>query len=462
MLLSSLIFYGWGETRTLPLLGLSIFIGYCAGLGMERCRAGCQGRPDGNSELVKRSRSCGVKVWFWSSIAAELGFLMYFKYADFFIENVNRITGWSIPLLRVLLPVGISFYTFQIISYLVDVYRGTVEPQRNFIDFAMYVCLFTQLVAGPIIRYTDITGQLRNRKTELEDVRIGIRRLILGLSKKVLLADSLGEFCQTMRTSAEPSVLFLWLSAIAFTLQIYFDFSGYSDMAIGLGRIFGFHFPENFRYPYCAESITDFWRRWHISLGAWFRDYIYIPLGGNRCRTGKWICNILIVWLLTGFWHGAEWNFVIWGLFFAVVLVLEKLVRAYGSREEHSEKVQKSGRKLLSHVYVLFLVILSFVIFQESDFVELGSTLSGMFGFGHLPLFSPETWYYLRSFALLFLLGVIGCTPLAKKIAELLRQRNWGRTIVNIAEPLIMIGLLLVSTSYLVDGSYHPFLYFRF
>lgn len=455
LLLSSLVFYGWGEPKTLPLLVLSILIGYGAGVGI------------GSSGSKKAAR-----IWLWSSVAAELGSLLYFKYADFFIINVNRMTGLEIPLLRVLLPVGISFYTFQIISYLADVYGGSVKPQKNVIDFAMYVCLFTQLAAGPIIRYTDMEGQMKDHRTNVNDLAEGIRRVILGLSKKVLLADAFGEFCQQVKVAAGPSVLFLWLSALAFTLQIYFDFSGYSDMAIGLGRIFGFQFPENFRYPYCAESITEFWRRWHISLGTWFRDYVYIPLGGNRCKPWKWVWNILIVWLLTGFWHGAEWNFLLWGLYFAVILVLEKLIRRgsrareikEGQREEDKGRVsvKKVVGKIAAHGYVILLVIFSFVIFQETDMSRLGTTLSGMLGQRSLPWSTPETWYYLRSYGVVFLLGLIGCTPLCKRAVERMEEKAWGNRLTKVAEPVILAVFLLTATAYLVNGTFHPFLYFRF
>lgn len=455
LLLSGLVFYGWGEPKTLPLLVFSILIGYGAGLGIGSCRT-----------------QKAARIWMWISVAAELSFLLYFKYADFFIINVNRMTGLEIPLLRVLLPVGISFYTFQIISYLADVYRGSVKPQKNIIDFAMYVCLFTQLVAGPIIRYTDMEGQMKDHRTDAGGLAEGIRRVILGLSKKVLLADVFGEFCQQVTEAAEPSVLFLWLSAIAFTLQIYFDFSGYSDMAIGLGRIFGFQFPENFRYPYCAESITEFWRRWHISLGTWFRDYVYIPLGGNRCKPWKWMRNILIVWLLTGFWHGAEWNFLLWGLYFAVILVLEKLIRRgkrageikVGQEEENNQRafIKKVVKKVAAHGWVILLVVFSFVIFQETDLPRLGTTLCGMLGLGGLPWSTSETWYYFRSYSMIFLLGLLGCTPLCKWAVERMEEKAWGSRLAKAAEPVILAVLLLAATAYLVNGTFHPFLYFRF
>lgn len=440
LLLSSLIFYGWGEPKVLPFLVAAILIGYGFGLGIEQQR-----------KTASKGGKRNARVLLWTAVGIELGFLIYFKYADFFLQNINRLTGARIPLLRVILPVGISFYTFQIISYLVDIYRGSEKAQWNLLDFSMYICLFTQLVAGPIVRYTEIAGQLKKRQTRFEDVRTGVRRLILGLSKKVLLADTIGEFVQIAEGFAEPTVLSLWLRGFAFTLQIYFDFSGYSDMAIGLGRIFGFHFPENFQYPYCAVSITDFWRRWHISLGSWFRDYVYIPLGGNRCSIWKWIRNIVIVWFLTGFWHGAEWNFILWGLMFAIILIFEKALRN-----------RIGGNKVLSHIYVMIIVTISFVIFQESDLPTLGRTLSGMFGFGGLPFASPETYYYLKSFAVTFLLGMIGCTPVGRWLTEQAEKTKCGNAVLTWMEPVVLAVLLLLTTAYLTDSTFHPFLYFRF
>ncbi|MBQ8147575.1 MAG: MBOAT family protein [Lachnospiraceae bacterium] len=444
LLVTSLFFYGWGAPKTLILLAASVAVGYGMAFALEAC--------EGAGKIVWK------KILLWLAIIMEVGCLIYFKYANFFLENVNRWTGGALALLKIVLPVGISFYTFQIISYIVDVYRGTEKAQRNIIDFAMYICLFTQLVAGPIVRYSDIAGQLRERDIKASEVKLGIRRVILGLSKKVLLADLLGEFCETVKDFQESTVVALWLSAIAFTLQIYFDFSGYSDMAIGLGRIFGFRFPENFRYPYAATSITDFWRRWHMTLTQWFRDYIYIPLGGNRCKKWKWICNIFIVWMLTGFWHGAEWNFVLWGLYFAVILLVEKLT--------NSGKVQTQKcpwwKTFLKHGYVILLVVIGFVIFEETDIFMLGQRLGGMFGLGNLAVSSEATWYYARSYGLLFLFGIIGCIPVGKWLIGKIENQSIGKRILVVAEPVAWIVLLLLSTAYLVDGSYHPFLYFRF
>ena len=330
LLLASLAFYAWGEPKYLPVMAAATALGYGFGLAIERFR---------------RFR----KPLLVLSIVSSLGFLLYFKYADFFLENLNGL-GLNIPLLGLALPVGISFYTFQILSYTVDVYRGEVRAQRNPIDLACYVTFFPQLIAGPIVRYKDIAAQLRDRPQSLDNLRLGAGRFLVGLGKKVLLANLLGEVCAAWRVTADPSVLFSWLYAISYTLHIYFDFSGYSDMAIGLGRLFGFSFPENFNYPYISRSVTEFWRRWHMSLGTWFRDYVYIPLGGNRKGKGRQFLNILIVWMLTGFWHGAAWNFLLWGLYFALLLMAEK-----------------AGLPVRGRVYTLAAVVLGFVLFDASS-----------------------------------------------------------------------------------------------
>ena len=376
-----------------------------------------------------------------------LGLLAVFKYADFFIENFNAVTGISLPLLRLALPVGISFYTFQSLSYTVDVYRGRVAVQRNPISFGAYVTLFPQLIAGPIVRYSDVARELDSRTHTWEDAMLGIRRFLIGLGKKVILADNFALLISLFRDSDEKSVLFYWMYAIAFTLNIYFDFSGYSDMAIGLGRIFGFRFCENFNYPYLARSITEFWRRWHMSLGSWFRDYVYIPMGGNRVRKSRWIFNIFTVWMLTGFWHGAAWNFILWGLLFGILLLVEKLVPAIGKLPD-----------ALKHIYVLFLIVMSFVLFNADSLAQAGRDVAGLFGLADLPGVTPITLYYLKSYGLLFLAGFVGATPVVKNTA----QRIGGTKIGPVLEVLLLIGILLVCTAYLVDGSFSPFLYFRF
>ena len=435
LLLSSLVFYAWGEPKYVLLMAVSITLGYVFRLLIEIWRG------------TKLS-----KLFLILSIVTSLGLLGYFKYADFFIANFNAATGLSVPLLKIALPIGISFYTFQILSYTVDVYRGEVKAQRNYISLAVYVALFPQLIAGPIVRYSDIAAQLESRTHSFSNVALGTRRFILGLAKKVLIANALGELCDIFKESNDKSVLFFWLYAIAFTLHIYFDFSGYSDMAIGLGKIFGFDFLENFDYPYISGSITEFWRRWHMSLGSWFRDYVYIPLGGNRVSKARWFLNIFIVWMLTGFWHGAAWNFIVWGLFFAILLIIEKLWLL--------KPLKKS--KVLSHIYVMFFVIISFVIFNAADMKEAFSYIGGMFGAGGIPFISEEWLYYLRSYGVVLIVAIIGATPLVKKLVLSVKKKSTGEKIMNIAEPIMLVALLLVITAYLVDGSFNPFLYFRF
>ena len=434
LLLASLILYAWGEPKYVLLMLASILSGYGFGLLQERYR-GQKG-----AKLV-----CGL------SVAVSLSFLLYFKYADFFLENFNAATGLGVPLLRIALPIGISFYTFQIISYTVDVYRG--EPaQKNLIHLAAYVAMFPQLIAGPIVRYSDIAQQLEHRSHSTALAAEGVRRFLIGLGKKILIANQLGELCSVFRASDEKSVLFYWLYAVAFALHIYFDFSGYSDMAIGLGKVFGFHFLENFNYPYISASITEFWRRWHISLGTWFRDYVYIPLGGNRVGRARQLLNILVVWMLTGFWHGAAWNFVVWGLMFAVLLIMEKLWLLK----------PLSKCRPLAHLYVVFFVVISFVIFNAENMGQALSDIGGLFGAGGIPLVSAEAVYCLRSFALVLILAVLGATPLLRNGLVRLSQYPTAGKVLNALEPFTLFVLLLVMTGYLVDGSFNPFLYFRF
>ena len=423
LLLASLLFYAWGEPKYLPVMAAATALGYGFGLATQRFR---------------RFR----KPLLVLSIASSLGFLLYFKYADFFLENLNGL-GLHIPLLGLALPVGISFYTFQILSYTVDVYRGEVRAQRNPIDLACYVTFFPQLIAGPIVRYKDIAAQLRDRPQNLDNLRLGAARFLVGLGKKVLLANLLGEVCAAWRVTADPSVLFSWLYALSYTLHIYFDFSGYSDMAIGLGKLFGFSFPENFNYPYISRSVTEFWRRWHMSLGTWFRDYVYIPLGGNRKGKGRQFLNILIVWMLTGFWHGAAWNFLLWGLYFALLLMAEK-----------------AGLPVRGRVYTLAAVVLGFVLFDASSLSSALACVKGLFGLGGLPPVSTQGLYLLKSNLVLLAVAILGATPGPKRLWEQLEAKA-PRLSAALA-PMGMAALLLVSTACLVDGSYNPFLYFRF
>ena len=429
LLLFSLIFYAWGEPKYVLLMIFTILLFFCCGLAIERC-----------------SQTKWKRIWLTVSIVLSVALLGIFKYADFTVGSINSLLGTSIPLLRLALPIGISFYTFQCLSYTIDVYRGSTPAQKDLISFGAYVSLFPQLIAGPIVRYVDVARELEHRTHSFEKIAYGLRRFLIGLGKKILLANNLGLLIELFRDSGEKSVVFYWMYGIAFMLHIYFDFSGYSDMAIGLGSVFGFNFPENFNYPYLSKSVTEFWRRWHMTLGSWFRDYVYIPLGGSRVKKSRWILNILVVWMLTGLWHGAAWNFVLWGLLFAVMLLLEK---------------QLPFQKLpgfLRHVYVLLIVMLSFVLFNAADLRQAVSDLGGLFGVGGIPLLSLETVYYLRSYALVFAVSIVGATPIAKTVAARLEGTKLGA----ILEPLLLLALLVVCTAYLVDGSFNPFLYFRF
>ncbi|MBR6825374.1 MAG: MBOAT family protein [Oscillospiraceae bacterium] len=430
LLAGSLFFYFVGEPIYVSLLLFSSVSDYLHSLYIESHRG-----------------TRGARIALISSIVINLGMLVFFKYADFFIGSINSLLGTAIPLFGVELPIGISFFTFQTMSYTIDVYRGQAKAERNLATFGTFVCLFPQLIAGPIVRYTDISRELHERKHSIENVYAGIRRFVFGLSKKILIANTLAEFCSHFRES-QPSVAFYWLYAVAFTLQVYFDFSGYSDMAIGLGRIFGFTFPENFNYPFISKSITEFWRRWHMTMGGWFRDYVYVPLGGNRCSKGRWLLNIFIVWATTGLWHGAAWSFVLWGLFFGILLIVEKVFLG--------EVLKKIG--FLRYIYMLILIPVSFAIFNASSIKGLITDLGGMFGAA--PLWSADTGYYLREYAVVFVLAILGSTPLCKNL--------WGKvsarckTLDAIAEPVVILVLLTAVTASLVSGSLNPFLYFRF
>ncbi len=435
LLVFSLLFYGWGEPKYVFLMMLTIAVNYSLGLGIERFRG----------RILSR-------LFMAMSAVYSLGALAYFKYADFFIENFSRATGISVELLNIALPIGISFYTFQILSYTVDVYRGTVKAQRNPITLGAYITLFPQLIAGPIVRYADVEAQLKKRSITIDKAYKGIRRFVLGLAKKIIIANTLAELCDTATLTSDKSVLLSWLFAVAYMLQIYFDFSGYSDMAIGLGKIFGFDFLENFRYPFISSSISEFWRRWHISLGSWFRDYVYIPLGGNRVRKGRMVANLFAVWLLTGLWHGAEWNFVIWGLYFGVLIFIEKLLLG---------KIL-SKNKILGHAYTLFFVAVSFAIFSGSDMTHALQRVGSMIGMGAMPLISDIFVYSTKNYGLVLLLAAVCSTPLPAYARKLLIRQRVGRRIFDMLEIPVLAALLIVCTAYLADGSFNPFLYFRF
>ena len=434
LLVFSLVFYAWGEPRYVFLMIGSILMFWACGLAIGKAQ----------TKLWKR-------IWLCVSVVTSVALLGLFKYADFFVENFNAVTGLSVPLLRLALPVGISFYTFQAMSYTIDVYRGNARVQKNPISFGTYVALFPQLIAGPIVRYVDVAREIDKRSHSWDEIALGIRRFIIGLSKKIILADNFAVLMNLFRESKEQSVVFYWMYAFAFALNIYFDFSGYSDMAIGLGRVFGFHFIENFNYPYMSKSVAEFWRRWHMSLGSWFRDYVYIPLGGNRVGKGRWIFNTLVVWMLTGFWHGASWNFVLWGLLYAVFLMIEKWVPAL-----------KKLPDILRRVYTLLVVMFGFVIFNAVDLSQIGTDMAGLFGFGGLPLVNGETMYYLGSFAVLLIVGIVGSTSVVKNTANRLLEGRKTASVMAVLEPIVLLILLLVCTGYLVDGAFSPFLYFRF
>lgn len=432
LFLSSIFFYFCGEPIYTFLMIGEIFIAYVGARYLEKHRK--------KSILV-------------SLLAIHIGALGLFKYSDFTINNINQIFGSKIPLLKLALPIGISFYTFQIISYVVDVYRGKVKAQKSFLKLATYVSLFPQLIAGPIVRYETIEKELDSRTSNFENFAYGVRRFVIGLGKKVLIANMLGELCDVFSTTNEKSILFYWIFAISYSLQIYFDFSAYSDMAIGLGRMFGFHFLENFNYPYISKSITEFWRRWHMSLSSWFRDYVYIPLGGNRKGTIILVRNIFIVWVLTGIWHGANWTFVIWGLMFGIMLIIEKLFLT-----KHLEKMPS----ILQRIYVLFTVMISFIIFNANSIGEAWNNIIGLFGANGERLINASTVYYLKSYLVVLVIAIIGSTPLLKNIIEKLKTKTNANKIINLLEPIAMASILIIVTAYLVDNSYNPFLYFRF
>ncbi|MER2038151.1 MAG: MBOAT family O-acyltransferase [Solibacillus sp.] len=427
---TSLIFYAWGEPVYIVIMLVSTLADYFFGLLLDK------------PKLSNFKRKCIVAV----SIVFSLTLLSYFKYADFLIQNINALFGLDIPLTELPLPIGISFYTFQSMSYIIDVYRGTARAQRNWIDFGAYVALFPQLVAGPIVKYNTIAEQLHNRSESIELFAEGIRRFTIGLAKKVLLANNIGLLWDSISSSHPGSLPMLtaWLGIIAFAFQIYFDFSGYSDMAIGLGLMFGFRFNENFNKPYTSQSITDFWRRWHISLGSWFREYVYIPLGGNRHGLLKQARNILIVWLLTGFWHGASWNFILWGLYFGIILMIEKW---WGL------KLLSALPRWVRHVYAIILILVGWVLFAFETPSLIVAYLSAMAGFNDQPLWNTETGYFFYTNAVLLFVLVIVSLP----------KKQWARTSELSLLHLVWYGFLfLLAVAYLVDATFNPFLYFRF
>ena len=432
LLIFSIIFYMYGEPKYVILMLVEILVAYFGAL------------------LIDKYKS---KEIFLITIIIHIGLLCVFKYTDLFIGTINSIFKTNISFLNIALPIGISFYTFQILSYVIDVYRGKVKVQKNILKLATYVSLFPQLIAGPIVRYETICDELDNRDETIEKFSLGVRRFIIGLAKKVLIANMLGELCTKFSLVDERSVLFYWIFAISYMLQVYFDFSAYSDMAIGLGKMFGFTFLENFNYPFISKSITEFWRRWHISLSSWFKDYVYIPLGGSRKGTLKLVRNILIVWFLTGIWHGAAYNFILWGLFIGVFLVIEKLWL--------SKYISKLP-KFLRNIYVLFIIMISFIMFNAGSINEAFFNIKGLFGLNKEVFINNYTIYYLKSYLVVLIIAIFGATPLFKNIIEKLKKSKCLNKIINVLEPIFLVILLLLVTAYLIDSSYNPFLYFRF
>ena len=435
LLVFNLIFYGWGEPVYIVIMFASIAIDYTHGMLVERNKA--------------RGNDRGARIAVASSVIFNLALLFFFKYWDFIAGSLETIGLGFMPKFGVPLPIGISFYTFQTMSYTIDVYRGDARVQKNIVTFGTFVTLFPQLIAGPIIKYKDLDEQLETRSHSAEQFASGVQRFVVGLSKKVLLANNLGKLWDVYLATpgTELTTLGAWLGILAFSLQLYFDFSGYSDMAIGLGRMFGFEFMENFNYPYLAKSATEFWRRWHISLGTWFREYLYIPLGGNRVKQGRLILNLLIVWAATGIWHGASWNFLIWGLFYFFWIVIEKLFLG---------KALKKAPGFVGHIYGLAIVLVGWAIFAVEDFSALGLYLKAMFGMG-AGLMDSTFLYYLRNFLPMLVIAIVAATPLAKNL-----WRKLPRNAQDILFPVLMAAGLILSTAYLVDGTYNPFLYFRF
>lgn len=434
LLIASLLFYFYGEPKYVFLMIAEIIIAYIGAILIDKYK----------------NQSKNILI---TTLFIHVFLLIIFKYTDFIIQTINDISNANIKLLNIALPIGISFYTFQIISYIIDVYNGKVNVQKNIIKLATYVSLFPQLVAGPIVRYQTVEKELDNRVHSFNNFAYGIRRFSIGLAKKVLIANALGELCSKASATSEKTIVFFWIFGISYMLQLYFDFSAYSDMAIGLGRIFGFHFPENFNYPYISKSITEFWRRWHISLSTWFKDYIYIPLGGNRDGKYKQIRNILIVWLLTGIWHGANWTFLIWGLLFGVILIIEKIFL---------NKFMEKLPSFIRRIYVLFIVMILFIIFSSDNMPVALTNIKGLFGMNGEAFVNDYTLHYLKSYLPVLIIALLGSTPFIKILIDKLRKNKYVNSIINILEPILIVVILVVVTSYLIDNSYNPFLYFRF
>ena len=435
LLCSSLFFYYWGEREYVLIMFLSTVIDYTHGLIVEQCK------EQGNIK--------GAKIAVGSSIFFNLALLIFFKYWDFLAGSLQAI-GIPAPILGIHLPIGISFYTFQTMSYTVDVYRGDTRAQRSILNFGTFVTLFPQLIAGPIIKYKDLGDQIDERTVSADKFSAGVQIFMVGLAKKLLIANNVGMLWDSYKALAPGNltVAGAWLGVVAFSFQLYFDFSGYSDMATGLGRMFGFDFLANFNYPYISKSITEFWRRWHISLGTWFREYLYIPLGGNRCSKRRWVFNLLVVWAATGIWHGASWNYLLWGLYFFILLMVEKFFLL--------ERLKKAPA-VLAHIYTLFFVLVSWAIFAIEDFSHLTAYLKVMFGLGGVPLTNGAFGYYLTAYLPILLVAGVASTPLGVMVYRKLKPR-----VQQVLCTVLVVAGLVVCTAYLVASTYNPFLYFRF
>lgn len=438
LLVSGLIFYAWGEPKNIWIMVVSSFVDYMAGLVIAKY--------DNNQKV----RKCALIT----SMCVDLGFLIFFKYSGFFITNINALLHTNIPVLELTLPIGISFYTFQSMSYTIDLYWRNIKVQRNFLDFLTYVSLFPQLVAGPIVRYEDVQDEIHDRKVNINLVGEGFTIFVRGLSKKVLLANNIGSLWTEIKTLdySQISMVTAWIGILSFTFQIYYDFSGYSDMAIGLGKMLGFNFPKNFDHPYISTSVTEFWRRWHITMGSWFREYVYIPLGGNRCSKAKWIRNTFIVWALTGFWHGADWNFILWGLFYGVLLLFEKL---------YFKKILDKLPKVICILYNFLMVIIGWVLFDTTSLSQAGLYLKAMFGGTHI-FIDEYSKYQISCYIVIFILCAIFSTDIREKLTNRLINKEKTSKIYYVALPIVQLVAMIICTAYLVDATYNPFLYFRF
>lgn len=435
MILASLVFFAWGEIRYIFIMLVLAVMDFW-----------CGKRINQYFDDKKKKRK-----YLWINMGVNLFILFFFKYSDFIIANINNITGLNIPLLNIPLPIGVSFNTFQSLSYVIDVYRGTVKCEKSFYNYLTYTTLFPQIIAGPIVRYEEVDEELEDKKISLDNFSMGMKRFLIGLGKKVLIANQVGALWNVIETGAysELSTLLSWVGIVAFALQIYFDFSGYSDMAIGLAQIFGMKFDENFNYPYISKSITEFWRRWHITLGSWFKDYVYIPLGGNRKGLAIQIRNILIVWFLTGAWHGASWNFILWGVYFGIVLILEKAFLL---------KLLEKLPKIVGHIYSIILILVSWAIFAFEDLAKVVEYIKAMFV--NPVIYNSEALYYLRNYGFIILIGIICSVPLWKKLKEKIDKKN--SVVLETITSVGYVAILILSTASLVTDSFNPFLYFRF